>query len=242
VNIMRGIYLACCILAILIICIFLDNIRLEKETGRRSFSISLVAETLRHCWLSTEQKLLIPLTIYSGIEQAFILSSYTSAYITCSLGVWNIGYIMISFGVVDAICSFSFGRMVQWVGHIPFFVLATIVHGGLQIFLLVWTPDPNKVVIFYVISGLWGMGDAVIQTQINALYGFLFSDNTEAAFANYRLWESVGFVMTFLYSTHVNIAIRLYICLGFLFFGMTGYAVVEVIIRGRSKKSFKVNK
>lgn len=75
---MRGIYLACCILAILIICFLLDNIRLEKETGRRSFSIILVRETLRHCWLSKEQKLLIPLTIYSGIEQAFILSSYTS--------------------------------------------------------------------------------------------------------------------------------------------------------------------
>eukprot|EP00106_Octopus_bimaculoides_P011993 XP_014779435.1 PREDICTED: protein unc-93 homolog A-like [Octopus bimaculoides] len=221
VNIMRGIYLACCIVAILIICFFLDNVRLEKEKGRRSFSIILVRETLRHCWLSKEQKLLIPLTIYSGIEQAFILSSYTSAYITCSLGVWNIGYIMISFGVVDAICSFSFGRMVQWVGHIPFFIL---------------------VVIFYVVSGLWGMGDAVIQTQINALYGFLFSNNTEAAFANYRLWESVGFVMTFLYSTNVNIAIRLYICLGFLFFGMLGYAIVEVILRVRNKKSFAVTK
>jgi len=30
---------------------------------------------------------------------------------------------MICYGVVDAICSFAFGRLVQFVGHIPFFVL-----------------------------------------------------------------------------------------------------------------------
>ncbi|GAB1598397.1 protein unc-93 homolog A [Argonauta hians] len=231
VNIMKGIYLLCCILAIAIICLFLDNIRLEKEAKQRSFSIGLVKETARHCWVSTEQKLLIPLTIYSGIEQAFILITYTSAYITCSLGVWNIGYIMISFGVVDAICSFAFGRLVQYIGHIPFFILATIVHGGIQISLLLWTPSADMKVLFYIISGLWGMGDAVIQTQINALYGFLFSNNTEAAFANYRLWESVGFVMTFAYSTTAAVATRLYICLGFLFVGMLGYVVVEVRLR-----------
>lgn len=39
------------------------------------------------------------------------------------LGVWNVGYIMIVYGVADAICSFLFGRLVQYVGHIPFFVL-----------------------------------------------------------------------------------------------------------------------
>jgi len=45
------------------------------------------------------------------------------SYITCSIGIWNVGYVMICYGVVDAICSFSFGRLVQYVGHIPFFIL-----------------------------------------------------------------------------------------------------------------------
>ena len=48
------------------------------------------------------------------------------AYVACSLGIWNIGYVMIVFGVTDAVCSFSFGRLVQYVGHIPFFVLGTL--------------------------------------------------------------------------------------------------------------------
>lgn len=55
-------------------------------------------------------------------------------------------------------------------------VAATIVHGALQIILLLWTPTPDREVLFYVIAAFWGMGDAVIQTQINGslislLYG-----------------------------------------------------------------------
>lgn len=44
---------------------------------------------------------------------------------------------------------------------------AFLVHGGLQITFLLWRPDPDTVVLFYVFAALWGMGDAVIQTQIN---------------------------------------------------------------------------
>lgn len=47
---------------------------------------------------------------------------------------------------------------------------ATLVHGGLQITLLLWGPNKEDIIIFYVIAGLWGVGDAVIQTQINGMY------------------------------------------------------------------------
>ncbi|XP_070201105.1 UNC93-like protein [Littorina saxatilis] len=75
------------------------------------------------------------------------------------------------------------------------------------------------------------MGDAVIQTQINALYGAIFAENTEAAFANYRLWESLGFAMSFWYHAMLTIRSKLYICIAFLLTGMVGYAVVEVTER-----------
>ena len=50
-------------------------------------------------------------------------ASLLQSYVGCALGIWNIGYVMICYGVVDAACSFAFGRLVQFVGHIPFFVL-----------------------------------------------------------------------------------------------------------------------
>lgn len=36
--------------------------------------------------------------------------------------------------------------------------------------MLFWRPHPDTPLIFYAISGLWGVGDAVWQTQINGKY------------------------------------------------------------------------
>ncbi len=56
----------------------------------------------------------------------------------------------------------------------------------------------EKCLVVYVLAALWGVADAIWQTQINALYGVLFAKNEEAAFSNYRLWESLGFLFAFL--------------------------------------------
>ncbi|KAL8590617.1 hypothetical protein ACOMHN_011053 [Nucella lapillus] len=235
------IYLVCAVVAMVIISLLLDPIKLDKESSLedRKLSPKLIVSTVKHLISSPAQMLLVPLTVYSGVEQAFIGGDFTQSYVSCTLGVANVGYIFICYGVVDAACSFLFGRLVQYVGHIPFFVLALLVHGALQIILLLWTPDPDNKVYYYLVAAFWGMGDAVIQTQINALYGALFTDNTEAAFANYRLWESAGFVMTYAYQNSLKTAYKLYVCLAFLGIGMLGYAVVE--ITEKRKQSHKAD-
>ena len=52
--------------------------------------------------------------------------------------------------------------------------------------------------VVYLVAALWGIADAIWQTQITSLYGVLFAKNEEAAFSNYRLWESLGFLFAFL--------------------------------------------
>ncbi|XP_076469835.1 UNC93-like protein isoform X2 [Babylonia areolata] len=236
------IYLVLAVVAVVFVSLLLDPIKLDKESSveDRKLSPKLLFSTLKHLFTTPAQMLLVPLTVYSGVEQAFIGGDYTQSYVSCTLGVANVGYIFICYGVVDAACSFTFGRLVQYVGHIPFFVLAFLVHGALQIILLLWTPDPDKEYYFYLVAAFWGMGDAVIQTQINALYGALFTENTEAAFANYRLWESTGFVMTYAYQNSLKTAYKLYICLAFLVTGMLGYAIVEITEKRKQSKKAEI--
>ncbi|XP_067651790.1 protein unc-93 homolog A-like isoform X1 [Haliotis asinina] len=239
VYIVCGIYTGFAVLAAITVSLFLDRINLDKDNNKTSKKVSphLLISTFKHLIKSHYQKLLIPLTIYSGVEQAFITGDFTRSYITCSMGISNVGYIMICYGVVDALCSFIFGRLVQYVGHIPFFILAFLVHGGCQIALLLWIPNPNTIAVYYIIAACWGMGDAVIQTQINAFYGYLFTDNTEAAFANYRLWESVGFIITYAYNDYLCTYIKLYVCLAVMCVGMVGYAITEMLVRRKQSKS-----
>lgn len=53
--------------------------------------------------------------------------------------------------------------------YIFWICLAFFVHGGTQIALLLWKPQQDPQYMFYILAGLWGIGDAVIQTQINGM-------------------------------------------------------------------------
>lgn len=60
------------------------------------------------------------------------------------------------------------------------------------------------------------------------LYGALFRRNKEAAFSNYRLWESLGFVIAYVYSSAICTSTKLYIVISVLGLGTICYIIVEI--------------
>ena len=129
------------------------------------------------------------------------------------------GRVLILFGVCDALASVGFGFVIKKTGRIPIFILGAIINVTVLIVMLTWAPEREKVygkldkfykmtcnsdnyfTVVYILAALWGIGDAIWQTQINALYGVLFPNEEEAAFSNYRLWESLGFLLAFVTSS-----------------------------------------
>lgn len=71
------------------------------------------------------------------------------------------------------------------------------------------------------------------------LYGTLFRRNKEAAFSNYRLWESAGFVIAYAYSTHLCARMKLYVQLAVLCMGFVGYIIVEIL---QKRKKLRLKK
>lgn len=69
-----------------------------------------------------------------------------------------------------------------------------------------------------------------------AYYGYLFTDHSEAAFSNYRLWESLGFILAFGYGNFVRTDIKLYLTFTVLVVGMYLYGVTEYLER-RARRS-----
>lgn len=135
---------------------------------------------------------------------------------------------MIVFGVVNAICSIIFGTLMKYTGRFVIIIFGTVIHMAIFTYLLFWRPHPDHIFVFFLISGLWGVSDAVWQTQINGLYGALFRRNKEAAFSNYRLWESLGFVIAYAYSTAICAKMKLYIVISVLALGTICYIIVEI--------------
>ncbi|XP_018316970.1 UNC93-like protein [Mycetomoellerius zeteki] len=235
-----AIYLTCVIVAVIIVALFVDPLSRYGEKQRRSDSqelsgIQLLSATAYQL-KKPYQQLLIPITIWIGMEQAFIGADFTQAYISCALGVHRVGYVMICFGVVNAGCSLLFGSLMKFVGRQPLMALGAIVHASLVVVLLMWKPHPDNPYVFFSVSGLWGVGDAVWQTQVNGLYGTLFRRNKEAAFSNYRLWESAGFVIAYAYSTHLCARMKLYVMLTVLIIGTIGYIIVELLHRRKQRR------
>jgi len=84
-----GIYTACAAVFFVII-IFLDRMNLDKEKkdGEGKLFPKLIIATFKHWWKSPYQKLLMPLTVYSGIEQAFIGADFTKVWIQVPYIIW----------------------------------------------------------------------------------------------------------------------------------------------------------
>lgn len=60
-----------------------------------------------------------------------------------------------------------------------------------------------------------------------ALCGMLFPGNEEAAYGNYRIWRSVGFILAYAYSPYLCTSTKIYILLALLIVGMFGYIIIE---------------
>nr|XP_023020735.1 UNC93-like protein isoform X1 [Leptinotarsa decemlineata] len=228
-----SIYLGCIIVAAILIALVVDPLsRYGEKQGRRNSTVELTPIQLLSATAyqlkKPYQQLLIPITVWIGMEQAFIGADFTQAYVSCALGIPSVGYVMICFGCVNAVCSLLFGSIMKYIGRAPIMGLGVLVHTGLQIWMLLWRPHPDTPFKFFVAAGLWGVGDAVWQTQVNGLYGTLFRRNKEAAFSNYRLWESVGFVIAYAYSTHLCARMKLYVQLAMLLCGFLLYVAVEI--------------
>lgn len=77
------------------------------------------------------------------------------------------GYVLICYGICDAISSISFGPVISKFGRIPVFVLGAIINAGVIAVLLVWTPNADESWMFFVLAGFWGVADGIWQCEIN---------------------------------------------------------------------------
>ncbi|XP_065055269.1 protein unc-93 homolog A-like isoform X1 [Rhopilema esculentum] len=223
---LMSIYLAVGILAVILISTTLDKITILGSEKKNHGVFSLFIATARHL-KDRRMQLLIPLTMYSGLEQGFVYGDFTKSFVTCVLGVDKVGYVMICFGVTDAILSYAIGKLSEYTGRPVLMFSGAALNLGLMVGLLIWKPVPDDLPMFFVAAAMWGVADSLWQTQVNAFYGYLFPDNQEAAFSNYRLWESLGFVIAFAYSGAICVSTKLYILIAVLIVAITFYGVIE---------------
>ncbi|XP_053610147.1 UNC93-like protein [Plodia interpunctella] len=232
IQVISGVYLACMAIAVVLVAVGVDSLR-RYTAGRRTAidnksGLKLMAVTLRQL-RHKYQLLLLPVIGYIGAEQAFMAADFTQAFVGCAYGIHNIGYVMICFGVFNAIAAPVAGALVKVTGRLPVMLTALILNLCLLTALLLWRPDPEQWMVFYFLAAVWGTADAVWLVQVNALSGILFPGNEEAAYSNFRLWEATGSVLSYATAPYLCVRTRLQILLGLLLLGFSGYSTIELM-------------
>ena len=164
---LAGIYLACSLIGPLIIALLVDPLSQLGETeSQQTATKDLLIATAKQL-KKRKQLLLIPLTIWSGLEQGFFGADFTAGYVSCAYGVDQVGYVVMTFGLCDAFCSMALSLLIRKVGRIPIFCLGAIVNLLVILVFFEWMPNPDEFHVVFVLAGLWGVADAIWQTQIN---------------------------------------------------------------------------
>ncbi|UJR22295.1 hypothetical protein I4U23_025353 [Adineta vaga] len=238
--ILCGIFTGMGFLSMLLLFFTLDSIQLtQKQTMKQLLNKSLEVLLSLKKWKYIDQFFLIPLTMWTTIETAFFTAQFTRAFITCLIGIRYVGLVMVCNGVFQALSSYVFGRLVKYTGRIFVFVVAALINYAMIILMFLWNPQSNQMVLLFVIAGFWGIADAIWQTQVIATYTVLYSETDPSALAKYRLWKSVGFVITYSYSSYITIRLSLILLLVYLSLSMICYAFVEIHLRLKQRSQNK---
>lgn len=225
-NLLFTVFLGCMILGAILMC-FLSERDDKWESVPGSSSVSSILKSVIAPLLELRVWLIIPLIAYSGLQQAFVWAEFTKHVVTPTLGVSGVGGVMAIFGAADAICSLVAGRLTSGLSSVTW-----IVTGGafLQALVMLWllfgysaSSGIFGTVCPLVMAAIWGVGDGVFNTQLNALLGLLYKRDTEAAFAQLKLWQSGAIAVVFFLSPHITLQAMLIIMVAALFIALAGF-------------------
>ncbi|XP_069112377.1 protein unc-93 homolog A-like [Argopecten irradians] len=228
---MCGTWIGLGIIGIIVMAFLTSLPRYGNKDEKRKPICSKFTSTMKHFWDSRLQKLLIPLSLHYGIVCGFLVADFTKSIVGCTSGIQAVGDVMLCHAISNTLMSAIIGRLVKHLGHLPFFTFTFLCYGVVQITFVIWKPGPDYSYLFFIFAAMWGAADAILKTQVLAIYGHLFPENTEAAYGNYFVCEGTGFIISFSYSTVATTDVKLYILLVLLLCSAISYYSVEYISR-----------
>ena len=233
-----GVYIVISILAIILSIVAVDNLPKHMTNKRKQKTL---IEKLRNLLLSALQLLkskelwlLVPITMYTGIEETNFFAEYNLSWVTCGLGIWMIGYVNVPFGLSSALMSYISGYAAKTIGRVPIMCIALILDVSIQLTLAFWKPVPaesESTWVYYIIALVWGTYHGVWLTVTTALYGIAFPFDTGAAYSNYMTFQCLGYAAAFGYSFFLCSDTKLYIMSASLFISIVCYFILELVLK-----------
>ncbi|CAG2226092.1 unnamed protein product [Mytilus edulis] len=167
------------------------------------------------------------LMVFTGMQQAVVISDVTMVYGTEKLGLSIVGYMMMCYGTCQLATLLLLERMQRRFRPIVFILKGFLITLGLLILLYVWEPRDNSVLTIFGFMALWGATDAIWQSQIQNI---LITSTTkrESAVVCFRICQGFGLTVVFLSSLWLSLLYKVCMVGATLVFGVMGYMLLEV--------------
>ncbi|XP_055852371.1 UNC93-like protein [Episyrphus balteatus] len=234
IQMLSAIFLCCMVIACLLIIFGVDSLKRygmdRQEAGKGLSGCKLLSVTIK---LLSEhyQILLLPITMFIGLEEAFVAVDFTASFVACGWGISRIGFAMICFGIANAIAAGVAGALAKLVGRLSIMLTVFTIHVCLLIWMLQWQAVEGDYVTYCAMAAIWGICDGIWLVNVNAFTGILFPGKEIAAYSNFRLWESTGSVIGYIISPLLCTSMKLKLLLLVMIVGLLGYGTIEYMER-----------
>ncbi|XP_061388210.1 UNC93-like protein [Musca vetustissima] len=240
IQLLNSIFLACMVAAVLLIIFGVDSLKRygakKGESGGKDASgWKLLLSTL-NMLKKRRLLLMLPITMFIGLEEAFLAVDFTKSFVACGWGISNIGFAMICFGVANAIAAGFAGGIAEKFGRINLAILCAVLNLSLFGYMYFYEAKQGDYMKYCAFAAIWGICDGVWLVVINAFYGILFPKDLIAGYSNFRLWESTGSVIGYIISSQFCTSLKLIILICVLLVGCTGYGICEYRVNKKYKQ------
>ncbi|KAH9495871.1 Protein unc-93 A [Bulinus truncatus] len=224
-TVILSVYLACTAVGVVLVISLLPP--LPRRDWLRTVSARESVVSCCRTLFRPDVLLLVPFIVYTAIQNAFLIGTYTVSYVSCPLGLSMVGYVMAAYGTATPALSFFFGLLAKLVGRFLCLTLAMGAHIVLLVVLYHWAPDESDVVSLFVVPVVWGVSECVVITQANSLIANLNDARQDQTFAHFHTWRSIGYCLTFLCSTYLCVSTTIMLTLACAVLAVVLYVVLE---------------
>ena len=92
------------------------------------------------------------------------------SYVSCAWGLRGVGFVMATYGLTNAFFSLSIRWLVRLIGRVPAIMIAFLLHLSICAMLIMWHPTSSTRHVYFIISVMWGIADAIWIVQIICKY------------------------------------------------------------------------
>jgi len=136
------------------------------DTGDGMSGLKLLTVTI-NLLRKRRQILMLPITMFIGLEEAFLAVDFTRSFVACGWGISRIGFAMICFGVANAVAAGIAGALVERFGRVTLAGLCAVLNLCLLTYMYSWEAREGDYLSYCAFAAVWGICDGVWLVVVN---------------------------------------------------------------------------